>query len=382
MTGSTGNARIAIPSLTALRFFAAAVIVLHHSVGHFGIGTEIQKTINTGQPVCFFFLLSGFILACVYPSLDRGRDILKFMVSRLARIWPLHVLTFLVVVLFAPGGRTTISVAASNLLMVHGWIPVKEYFFSVNWLSWAVSAEWALYLFFPVLLYRLNRTWHVKLILSFLLALLLVVLCRVYDLPPLGGEGKPAALGLVYISPLARLFEFTLGMSLGLLYLRRRRTAPGNTRRGTLLETGVCLFAVAAILGTYPILKTLYPLLGYGAAKWVESSGWPCIFYAPLILVMAFERGRISHWLGNGILVKLGELSFSIYLLHQIGIRFYVSRFGTTADRFDAAAYGIFWVLLLLAAFLAQVAVERPCRTVIVRWYDRFRSKQETVPVR
>lgn len=53
-----------------------------------------------------------------------------------------------------------------------------------------------------------------------------------------------------------------------------------------------------------------------------------------------------------------------------------------TSLRFFAAAYGIFWVLLLLAAFLAQVAVERPCRTVIVRWYDRFRSKQETVPVR
>lgn len=382
MTGSTGNARVAIPSLTALRFFAAAVIVLHHSVGHFGIGTEIQKYINTGQPVCFFFLLSGFILACVYPSLDSGKDTLKFMISRIARIWPLHILTFLIVILFAPGELPPVSVAASNFFMVHGWIPVKEYFFSVNWLSWAVSAEWALYLFFPILLYRLNRTWHVKLILSFFLVLFLVVLCRVYDLPPLGGEEKPAALGLVYISPLARLFEFTLGMSLGLLYLRRKTMVSRDPRRGTLLETGICLFVIAAILGTYPLLKVLYPLLGYGAAKWVESSGWPSLFYGPLILVMAFERGRISRWLSRRLLVKLGELSFAIYLLHQIGIRFYVSRFGATSGHFDAAAYGMFWLLLLLAAFLVQAAVERPCRKAVVRWYDRFRDGPETIPVR
>ncbi|MBN2033798.1 MAG: acyltransferase [Deltaproteobacteria bacterium] len=372
MTGSTGNARVAIPSITALRFFAAAVIVLHHSVGHFGIGTEVQKYINTSQPVCFFILLSGFILTCVYPSLGTTKKVLKFMVSRVARIWPLHVLTFLTVVFFVPGHLPPVSVAAANLFMVHGWIPVQEYFFSLNWLSWAVSTEWGLYLLFPFILFRLDRTWQIKLIFSLLLVLFLVVLCRVYNLSPLGGTGKPAALGLVYISPLARLFEFTLGMSLGLLYLKRRNGFSPDPHKGTLLEAGVCLFVIAAILGTYPLLKTLYPLLGYGATKWVEDSGWPSLFYGPLILVMAFERGRISRWLGSWFLVKLGELSFPIYLLHQIGIRFYVSRFGTTADHFDAAGYGVFWLLLLLAAFFVRVAVEQPCRKAILRWYDRF----------
>jgi len=372
MTESIRTERVTIRSLTALRFFAAAVIVLHHSVGHFGISPEIQKYVNTGQPVSFFFILSGFILTCVYPSLDRGRDILKFLVHRLARIWPLHVMTFLIVVLFVPGSPPPFSVAAANFFMVHGWVPFKTYFFSVNWLSWAVSTEWALYLLFPIILYRFERTWPVKLFAFFLLVIGLILLCRIGDLPPLNGTGKPACLGLVYINPLARLFEFTLGMVLGLFYLKRRSVYEPGPRRGTFLETGACLWAVAAILATYPILKTLYPLLGYGAAHWVGSSGLPCLFYGPLILVMAFEKGMVSRWIGRGFLVRLGELSFPIYLLHQIGIRFYVSRYEAGADRFDGVAYLLFWIFLILSAFVAHAAVEGPCRRAVVRGYDRL----------
>ncbi len=372
MTESIRTERATIRSLTALRFFAAAVIVLHHSVGHFGISPEIQKYVNTGQPVSFFFILSGFILTCVYPSLDKGIDILKFLIYRLARIWPLHVMTFLIVVLFVPGPLPPLSVVVANFFMVHGWIPFKEYFFSINWLSWAVSTEWALYLLFPFILYRFERTWPVKLLVFFLLVIGLILFCRIGDFSPLGGAGTPACLGLVYINPLARLFEFTLGMVLGLFYLKRRRGFEPGPRKGTLLEGGVCLLAVAAILTTYPILKVLYPLLGYGAAKWVESSGWPCVFYGPLILVMAFEKGMVSRWIGRGFLVRLGELSFPIYLLHQIGIRFYVSRYGTGADRFDGLAYLLFWIFLILSAFVAHVAVEGPCRRAVVRGYDRL----------
>ncbi|MCA1667450.1 MAG: hypothetical protein LC793_08660, partial [Thermomicrobia bacterium] len=48
-------------ALTSLRFFAAAMIVLLHSQGYFGAIALLQRFTLT-QGVCFFFVLSGFIL--------------------------------------------------------------------------------------------------------------------------------------------------------------------------------------------------------------------------------------------------------------------------------------------------------------------------------
>ncbi len=59
-----------LDSLTTLRFFAAAMIVVHHSTDHFGIPHDVAWRFNLGQAVGFFFVLSGFILTYVYPTLD------------------------------------------------------------------------------------------------------------------------------------------------------------------------------------------------------------------------------------------------------------------------------------------------------------------------
>src|SRR5690349_17655364 len=78
--------------LTALRFFAAAVVVIGHGHSLFG-SLNIANAIATGQAVSFFFVLSGFILAYNYPVLRTGRDVAMFYATRFARIWPLHALT-------------------------------------------------------------------------------------------------------------------------------------------------------------------------------------------------------------------------------------------------------------------------------------------------
>jgi peptidoglycan/LPS O-acetylase OafA/YrhL len=77
-----------LDQLTSLRFFAAYLIILYHSVGLFGIE---RIGVNLGQGVSFFFVLSGFILTYVYPRLDSWTDIRQFWRARFARIWPAYI---------------------------------------------------------------------------------------------------------------------------------------------------------------------------------------------------------------------------------------------------------------------------------------------------
>ena len=66
--------------LTSFRFFAAMAIVCFHSIG------GAHDYLRSG--VTFFYVLSGFVLAYVHPSLSGSVEFLRFWVSRIARIWP------------------------------------------------------------------------------------------------------------------------------------------------------------------------------------------------------------------------------------------------------------------------------------------------------
>ena len=128
------------------------------------------------QGVSFFFVLSGFILTHVYSS---RRDIgyWGFVRLRIARLWPVHLVTLLLVVLFvhpasfAGDGlfdrRLTLL---ANLPMTQSMFPFISYLFSWNSVSWSISTEICFYLCFPFLLANVERSWLRNLLISCLLA--------------------------------------------------------------------------------------------------------------------------------------------------------------------------------------------------------------------
>jgi hypothetical protein len=58
-----------LEALTTLRFVAAAMIVVFHTLGSLG-GAGQWKQFHFAQAVSFFYILSGFILCYVYPNLE------------------------------------------------------------------------------------------------------------------------------------------------------------------------------------------------------------------------------------------------------------------------------------------------------------------------
>jgi peptidoglycan/LPS O-acetylase OafA/YrhL len=153
-----------------------------------------------------------------------------FLQRRLARIYPLHFVTFLAVVCYVVAGRLmgvgfsdpdayAVSEIPANLLLVHGWGLGRM---SWNYLSWSVSAEWFAYLLFPLLTWILlphqRDPWlRLALAVSSLLALY-------WFAEPLLGQ-KLTHL-TVNFSILRIVPEFVLGIALYHSYV-------GVTRSGT-----------------------------------------------------------------------------------------------------------------------------------------------------
>jgi peptidoglycan/LPS O-acetylase OafA/YrhL len=157
--------------------------------------------------VSLFFVLSGFILTYVYPSLDAPGALRRFLVARAARIWPAHIVTLLLAVWLMKAHSPALPTIA-NVTMLHGWIPLPEYFFSYNAVSWTISTEFGFYILFPLLIWRFDRTWHWKLALVAGLTVFLIWLTFRLQLPSFSNRPGLTNMGVLYINPGGRLLEF------------------------------------------------------------------------------------------------------------------------------------------------------------------------------
>ncbi|MBP1150397.1 peptidoglycan/LPS O-acetylase OafA/YrhL [Methylocaldum sp. RMAD-M] len=294
-----------IHCLTSLRFFAASAIVFLHSRPFFEITSGRLTNWPLHYGVTFFFVLSGFILTYVYQDIPPGRR-RDFYISRIARIWPAHVASLILLPFLLPSvqwiweGANPLLVTITNVLLMQAIIPIPEYYFSYNGVAWSISTEIFFYAAFPFLLLNWSSTWLWKLACSLLLALLVVLASDYLALPPFSPSVflKVTSHGMVYISPVVRIFEFMLGMVAAKIAIRngigidkRRPLLPW-----TLAELGTLILAlyVAAMLSNLPSR--------FGATKetalvtWIiHSSG--AIFFALMIAVMSFQGGLLSRLL-------------------------------------------------------------------------------------
>lgn len=336
--------------LTAVRFFAALAVVVFHIfdtapwLSHWG-----ETVLRKGSlGVDLFFILSGFILAHVYlDRFEAGRlDYRDFLVKRIARIYPAHITMMAVFLLVytavAIAGFETEGRAINwahlpfHLTMTHAW----GFLWTPAWNypSWSISAEWFAYLLFPVYLTLATRLGpKVTLAVSVIGFWLLFFL--VFELIGRRLTGLAYQFGILRI-----LFEFMMGVALCQILRHQHLTAAASR---AVLWGSLGAIAACVVLDISDMI--LVPLFG------------GLLFALACREIHAPAKGRLTQ-----ILVYLGEISYSTYMVHAL----LVILAQAIAPKLGVASTDALPALILIAAIYAASAmlyhgVELPMRAWI-----------------
>lgn len=289
-----------IHTLTSLRiFFALMVFGAHCYVLDSSFDAHFFKEGFVG--VSFFFVLSGFIIAYNYQEklLTKSTTKRTFWIARIARIYPLHLLTLLIAACI--GGYVQYSDTVdwlkhfvASTFLLQPLFPSADYFFSFNSPSWSLGCEQLFYFCFPLVIPFLNNKQNLLITLSICL---LLMLAGMYMTP------DEQIKAYWYVNPITRLPDFLVGVLLYQLY-KSVRNKKISYSTGTLLEAGVIAFFLLFYLSAAFIPK----VYRYSCYYWLPIS--------LLILIFALQKGGISRLLSNRFLVIGGEISYSFYLIH------------------------------------------------------------------
>jgi peptidoglycan/LPS O-acetylase OafA/YrhL len=354
-----------LPSLTAMRFFAFLCVFIYHSSSMLifrsvpvrdGYAFVAQNIGYTG--VSFFFVLSGFILTW---NARPGEPRRPFMRRRLARIYPSHLVMWVVSLLLF--GVTILSVVPDlfNLLLLQAWLPNPLVYGSLDGPTWTLSAELFFYFMFPRILRRVNRIrperlmrWAIGVVLTLLIITMLAGLMPGITIPVANKTAPFFGVYLVYIFPPVRLLEFVLGVVVGRMYIERRlpRVRLANALSLLTVAYTVSLF-LPAVYG-YSVVTVVPVVLLIVAVADMDVRGTPSVL-------------RSRTW------QRLGELSFALYMTHFVILEktrgeyvtnYYLKHKTVPPGPFSVPA-GIGVILLwfaasMLAAYLLNRFVERP----------------------
>lgn len=342
--------------LEALRFLAAFSILIFHyrhlsfvadkpvdlvpeRLPLYGFLRALHESGAYG--VWVFWCISGFIFFWKYrdPIAEHSIGGWKFFTLRFSRLYPLHLVTLLLVALLQSAYfnlRGCFFVYQDNdlphflaqLFMASEWGIVHGYSFDGP--IWSVSVEVLVYLLFFLML-RATRSW--------LLNVVVVAACLGAAWSDLSGQ-LTNCLALFYIGGLAAIV--------------RRAVDASRFRR----KIEACAWLVAAIV----------LLVAYAARAQFDRFDFPLFVAATPILLFCLSREIKLPRMMQGAIVAAGNMTYSSYLLHfpiQIAIVLGFAVAGRPVPVYDGALFAVYLLTTLLLSYFTFRYFEAPAQRFI-----------------
>ena len=351
MMNTQQKSYVTLNSLTIGRGLAALFVAVHHATDIWG--GLLAPIGNIGWlGVSYFYILSGFVLTWVF---NPERTVSEFYRHRIARIYPMHLLTLLVsltafATLDSPlaGYVGTPWGTLANVFLVHDWIPghpdIRQ---AWNGVSWSLSVEFFFYIFAPFLIAMLSRISAGRLV---AIGIILYMTTSAIGIIASWKQIRWLADFMQY-SPIARSPEFIYGIISAVLFRHGRRIH-------------ISAFVKYSCFLTIP----LYYLIAHGNPNSLLMIDIAIPAFLVFILSGATRdldgnpMGLAGRWL-----TKVGESSYSLYMTHALILGLFVGalhRYGVTMHA--SLAVLIFITVSVLFSFVMYRRVELPMRNAVL----------------
>jgi len=371
-----------LDALTGIRFVAAIAVFNAHVIPP-ADGPAILATVSLAGHdwMTMFFILSGLILVWNYDAVigDRltGPGLRTYYVARLARIYPLYLLALALAVI--PSVTSGADVAGlltdprfwQHVVALQTWSGDLSVAYGFNPPAWSIGVEFFLYALFPLLLVAIRpirqspRALVAVAAAAILVAVAITLVLVVAGLAELPRTDPHSAHRWIYRTPLTRIPDFVLGMSLGYLIMLSRSR---SMKRVGVVVQGIGAALVVGSMLIAPLVESVWSL---------DVAAMIPFALVMLGLVWAPRTG-LARLLSTRLCVFLGEVSFAFYLLHVLVISAVGQPRGDGVVAWAASWIAAF-ALTLFAAAGAHMLVERPARVAIRAALDR-RAKTAPPP--
>jgi peptidoglycan/LPS O-acetylase OafA/YrhL len=358
------KARVYFPGLHGLRFFAAMMVVFSHVElikdyhGYPNLYSANLAVYESGRMgVTLFFVLSGFLISYLLLTEKKvagSISVKKFYTRRILRIWPLYyLLIFLTFVVLPQIGFFAVP-KYTALFPAHLIYTLPLYLFLLPQVAlsifepvpfaeplWSIGVVEQFYLLWPFLMK------HVKKFLR-LSVLIIIAAVALKQIAFLMAEASRSQASQKYWNYLLSYLYFTRiecmavgGIGAWLVFARRDR----------LLKLiyhpvfQICLHVVTVLLLVTEKYKPAYNYLPYAAC-----------FCLVIVNVATNPRSLIK--IENKVFIFLGNISFGIYMFHEIAIKvimeILVRNRGTSFN--DASSNVLLYTLSIILTLLVSAA--------------------------
>lgn len=340
------------PALTGYRAIAAWMIFIFHFMpfqnpNYPDFAKRIVYTFHIG--VEMFFVLSGFLIAYRYFN-ERPINLKKYMVFRIARIYPMYfILTALVFIVYYL--QDNIWTSEKTIEAILSFTMTKalfsKYYFAGISQGWTLTLEEMFYITAPFYFILIRKSKWFLLLLPVMIFLLGNFLKKITDIPE-------NIWGFLQYDFYFNIFEFFAGITLAYIMFRKKFFFK---------KKWVTWFGLSIIL--LFIFGKAYITLDTKFSQLFEVIFLSFFGIAPLLWGLINEKTILQKILGSRFFVLLGKSSYVFYLIHKGFIPIFINDYITDNKL-------IIFVLLNVISILMFTYLEEPLNRFIRK---KFTSK-------
>jgi peptidoglycan/LPS O-acetylase OafA/YrhL len=387
-----------LAALDGTRFIAAFCVLAGHGYHYVVLQQDAARPLGPisrlmlalpGPGMTLFFVLSGFVIHLNYHrTVAAGwNGTFDFFIARFSRLYPLFLAVFAIDFFHLfwlqgyPSARPLLdfdlfgplpfflSFTQTWLFIPFNGYPIYEHYGTLTSSAqatgamWSLSTEWLFYAAYPWLSGWLARQ-HGRRLGAIAAAVALaglgycvwcsynIALIREFGLAQFGTPtlAQSFVTWVTFYSPVERMLEFLLGAVAAQQYLSVAAPTGLVARRPAVITA-----AVAAVVAIWIGVTATAPFKLTGM-----NASCAAALVAAFVLLVARHPSPVARLLGHPVLVRCGEASYSLYLLHFYTMHQWAAPYALPYGKVGRA-------VLLLIGILISIALAR----VVYLWFER-----------